>query len=80
MPRFYFDVFDALVLRDDEGLEFDTAEAALAEAATAARELAQSEKYKAASGSNHRIEVRDDTGRVIGVVHFDEGTGSAGRK
>ena len=72
LPRFYFDVYDGRLGRDDEGQSLPSHNAAFAEAVRAARELAVAEEQQDGVEAEHRIEVRDESGRVFATVFFRE--------
>ncbi len=70
MPRYYFHVYDDVEALDDEGLDRADAEAAVAGAVNAARELAAEEVRRGKLNLGHRIEVEDESGSVIAAVMF----------
>ena len=72
MPRYFFHVYDDVVLRDDEGIELADSEAARAEALAGARALICDQVRKGRLSLHHRIEVEDDRGRAVLTLPFDE--------
>ena len=72
MPRYYFDVYDGALGKDEEGIVLPNSNAAFAEAIRAAKELAAAEEADGEVGSDHRIDVRDESGRTFATVFFRE--------
>lgn len=70
MPRFFFDIYDGMLGRDEEGLDCTDVEAAVRQAMQAAREL--SRDRHGTSASDHRLDVRDENGTVIASIFFHE--------
>ena len=71
MARYYFNVYNDEITLDDEGAEFDNAEAALRRAADEARNFAaESVKSLGHLVLHHRVEVEDEGRNKIGVVYF----------
>jgi hypothetical protein len=73
MPRFYFHVFNHMIMHDPEGQELPGIEAAVREARNAAADLI-SDDIKAGRLINpaHRIEVMDAQQRRVHVLHFGD--------
>jgi hypothetical protein len=73
MPRYFFHVREGSSLsRDEEGQELPNVEAARREAINSAREIL-GEKLLHGGSLNHRsIEIADETGYVVDVVHSRE--------
>ena len=68
MVRYYFDVYDgAQLVRDDDGSEFESDDAALQVAARSAAEIGQS-RVARGDFSDVVIEVRDASNRRVGIV------------
>lgn len=73
MPRYFFHVFNDEQTVDEEGVELADQEAAMALAASEARNLAaESVKIHSHLILRHRIEVADAEGRTIGQVRFGD--------
>ena len=72
VPRYFFHVYDDLVLRDDEGIELADTVAARDAALAGAREMMCDQVKKGRLSLHHRIEVEDERGRVILTLPFDE--------
>ena len=70
MTRFYFHLFDDMVSIDEEGRELPSAGLARAAAVEEARALACEQVIQGRLDLNHRIEVADNTGRVLAQVRF----------
>ncbi|MDB5697861.1 MAG: hypothetical protein JWN69_665 [Alphaproteobacteria bacterium] len=70
MPRYFFHLFDDIVLRDEEGIELPDIEAARSEAVRAARDIACQEVQNGKLSLHHRIEVEDEQGRPILTLPF----------
>jgi|1186.fasta_scaffold574062_1 sensor histidine kinase regulating citrate/malate metabolism len=72
MPRYFFHhLTTTLAATDDEGEEFATPEAAVAEARKIAQELAQNRS--AAETRGWTLRVTDDTGAEIAVLTAENG-------
>jgi hypothetical protein len=72
MPRFYFHLFNDMECRDDEGVQLPNAANALQRAAVLARGMAAESVKQGHLILDHRIEVTDDHGDLIGTVHFSD--------
>jgi hypothetical protein len=72
VPRYFFHIFDDVVLMDDEGIELPDAEAARAEALAGAREMMCDQVRNGRLSLHHRIEVEDDRGQAVLTLPFDE--------
>ena len=70
MPRYFFNLFNDLNVADDEGIDLPDVAAAMEHAAENARELAAESVREGHLVLGHRIEITDDSGAVVGVVHF----------
>ena len=70
MPRYYFHLFNDVNARDEEGVEFPNDAVAMQKAIKSARELAAESVRQGRLILDHRIEVEDDGGRRVGIVHF----------
>lgn len=70
VPRFFFHLYDDIVVRDEEGQELPDAEAARSRALLSAREMACAEVLKGHLGLNHRVEVEDESGALIASLLF----------
>ena len=70
MPRYYFHLYNDQTVRDEEGSEVPNAAVALQSAARMAREMAAESVRDGKLVLDHRIEVTDESGERVGVVHF----------
>lgn len=70
VPRYFFHLFNDETIRDAEGTEVPNAAVALQSAARMAREMAAESVRDGRLTLDHRIEVADEAGERIGVVHF----------
>ena len=72
MPRYYFDIYNDVVTKDEEGLDLPDDEAAMARAVFEVRELAAESVRRGHLVGSHRVEVLDRDRNCMGVVRFDE--------
>lgn len=72
MPRYYFDLKNDVDAKDEEGRDLPDLGAARAAAIAEARELMTESVLTGHLDLNHRIEVRDENGGVVLVMHFGE--------
>lgn len=72
MPRYYFHLFNDMQIPDPEGIELSNESIALERARSAAREMAAESVRQGRLVLNHRIEVADESGKTIGVIHFGD--------
>jgi hypothetical protein len=70
MPRYYFHLYNDLTVIDEEGKEFPNAPVAHQKAIAAAREMAAEAVRNGRLVLDHRIEVADEDGEVVGKVYF----------
>jgi len=70
MPRYFFHLYDDIVLHDEEGIELPDLAAARDEAVRAARELACQEVRNGKLSLHHRIEVEDEQNRPVLTLPF----------
>ncbi len=70
MPRYFFHLFNDETVRDEEGTDVPNAATALQSAARMAREMAAESVRDGRLVLDHRIEVTDQSGSTVGVVHF----------
>jgi hypothetical protein len=70
MRRYYFHLYNDETILDEEGTELPNEAVALQRAATDARTMAAQSVMDGHLVLHHRIEVVDDRGERIGVVHF----------
>ena len=70
MPRYYFHLLNDLTVRDEEGIELPNLACAMQRAAVSARQMAAESVREGRLVLQHRIEVTDETGAIVGVVHF----------
>ena len=72
MPRFFFHLYDDMVVLDEEGKDLPSAAAAREHAIRNAREIACAEVMEGHLGLNHRIEVVDAKDVPIATVRFKD--------
>ncbi|HEX8064843.1 MAG TPA: hypothetical protein VF535_16720 [Allosphingosinicella sp.] len=72
VPRFFFHVFDDVVIHDDDGLELADAEAARRAALAGARSLICDQVKEGRLKLHHRIEVEDEAGVEILALRFGD--------
>jgi hypothetical protein len=72
MPRYYFHIYNDMVAMDDEGTELPDVAAAREHAIEGARSLMAETLLQGRLSLQHRIEVADDTGRVLMTIPFRE--------
>jgi hypothetical protein len=71
MPLFFLDTLDGgQVVIDEDGLEFSSAEVAIAEAATGARELVAHGIMRNEDVSEQSFIIRDEQGQTVATVPF----------
>lgn len=70
VPRYFFHLFNDETIIDREGTEVPNAAVALQSAARMAREMAAESVRDGHLTLDHRIEVADEAGERVGVVHF----------
>lgn len=79
MPRFFFHIANGDRFPDEEGAVLPDLTAARKLALVGAREIVADELKQGKSQSlNDRIEVQDESGRVVAVVTFREAVGIEG--
>lgn len=72
IPRFFFIIHDDIDAEDDEGMILSGPEAARKEALKGARALACEQVCKGYLKLNHRIDVADESGRIVLTIPFRE--------
>lgn len=72
MPRFFFDIYDDIVVLDEDGIELPNEGAAYAEALSGARELMCEQVREGRLNLGHRIEVMDADRRPVITLSFAE--------
>ena len=70
MPKYYFHLYDDMVVMDEEGSELPDLAAASERAVANAREMACAEVMEGHLNVAHRIEVADEAGAVQLTVRF----------
>ena len=70
MPRYFLHLFNDVTAIDSEGRDLPDHLAAMREAFESARAMAAVSVCEGKLNLGHRIEVRNATGGVVGVVHF----------
>ena len=72
MPRYFFHIYDDIVMKDDEGLELADAEAARDQALKGAREMMCEQMRQGRLSLHHRIEIEDEAGAIVLRLGFGE--------
>jgi hypothetical protein len=72
VPRFYFHLFNDMTCIDEEGLVLPNAAVAMQKGATIAREMAAESVRQGHLVLDHRIEVTNEPGDTVGVIHFKD--------
>ena len=71
MPKFYFHLYNDIVARDDEGKDLLDLDAAREVARDNARfTFAQTLQEEGRANLDHRIDIEDEQGRILGTVWF----------
>jgi hypothetical protein len=70
MPYFFFHLYDDLIVPDPEGKELPSLQAARETALDNAREMACAEVLDGYLNLTHRIEIADESGKVLATVRF----------
>lgn len=80
VPRFFFHIANGERFLDDEGVVLPDVPAAIAVASVGAREMV-AEDLKQGHGLplNDRIEIYDESGRIVGIVTFRDAVGLEGK-
>ena len=72
VPRFFFHIYDDVVLMDEDGIELADAEAARAAALAGARALMCDQLKLGRLSLHHRIEVEDQDGHSVLTLPFHD--------
>jgi hypothetical protein len=72
VPRFFFHLYDDMVVLDREGEVLPTVERAREKAVRTARDIACAEVREGHLGLNHRIEVTDANDSPVATVAFKD--------
>lgn len=73
MPRYFFDLHNDIEAQDEEGRELPGVDAVVAEAVKEARELIKASIDETGRiDLRHHIDVRDDRGKTVFVIHFED--------
>jgi hypothetical protein len=72
VPRFYFHLFNDEDILDREGAEFDALDGAVEAAQRMARGMAAESVILGRLVLHHRIEIADEAGETIKVVHYGD--------
>jgi hypothetical protein len=72
VPRYFFHVYDDIVVTDDEGMELPDADAARAAAVAGIREMMCEQVKKGRIVLHHRIEVEDAAGAPVLSLTFGD--------
>ena len=70
VPRYFFDLYDDLIVPDDEGQELPDPTAAEQAAIRNARQIASAQVLDGRLNLDHRIEVRAETGDLLLTLSF----------
>ena len=70
MPHYFFHLYDDLIVLDQEGKELPSLQAARENALDNAREMACAEVLDGHLNLKHRIEIADESGKVLATVPF----------
>jgi hypothetical protein len=70
MPRYFFHLYQAAMWPDERGRELPDDDAAWKEAVDTAREIACADVSAGQLNLTHRIEIEDESGRLITAVRF----------
>jgi hypothetical protein len=70
VARYYFHLYDDLIVRDEEGKELPDPQAAHQLAIYSARQIACSQVLEGYLNLRHRIEVEDEASAIVYTVHF----------
>ncbi len=72
MPRYFFHIYDDIVVRDDEGMELPDAEAARREMIAGVREVVCEQVRQGRLILHHRVEVEGENGAPLFAMSFGE--------
>lgn len=73
MPRYFFDLYNDMDVLDEEGKELPDLEAAKAAGLGEVREMLQASITDTGTiNLCHHIDIRDETGRIVHVIHFQD--------
>lgn len=72
MPRFFFHLYNDMIVTDGEGREFPDVEAARATAIAEAREVMTEEVRKGNLTLSHRIVIADESGSIVATVRYSD--------
>ena len=70
MGRYYFHLYDDMVVIDEEGIELSGPDAARDKGAAMAREMACAEVLHGQLNLDHRIEIVDEEAKPVATIHF----------
>jgi hypothetical protein len=80
VKRFYFNLYDDMTAIDEEGKELVSLQAAREAALADARHMACAEALEGHLNLKHRIEIADESGKVLATVSFGDAVEMEGRK
>lgn len=72
MARYFFNLYDDLIIHDEDGAVFDSTDEAKAYAVRNARDVACGQVMQGYLALDHRIEITDHHGNVLATVRFDD--------
>ena len=73
MPRYFFDLHNDVEAQDDEGRDLPDVDAVVGEAVREARQLIKASIDETGRiDLRHHIDVRDDHGKTVFVIHFED--------
>ena len=70
MPRYYFHLYDDIVVEDEDGLELPDADAGYLTALRNIRSMLAEQVMDGRLNLSHRIEIEDAEGRAVKTVAF----------
>jgi len=73
VPRYFFDLHNDMDVIDDEGVELPDLDGALAHAFSEAKSMIQASVADTGRiDLRHHIDVRDESGATVDVMHFED--------
>ena len=72
MPRFFFDLHDDMIAKDQEGVELSGPSAARERAILSARDMAATQVLQGYLNLRHFIGVRDESGASVAKIRFGD--------
>lgn len=72
VPKFFFHLYDDMTVLDEEGADLASLGAARERAIANAKEMACAEVLEGHLNLKHRIEIADESGKILACVRFKE--------